>query len=383
MPSQISEVLTGDLQLPAPCYTDQNIHYLETEQLYASGWMAIGFASAYAKNNHAWSIQALGKPLLITSDSNNLLHVFHNVCRHRGHVLLDAKESDVRLLSCPYHAWCYALDGRFIKAPFWGRSARTEPDPEQKSRMGLIPVKFEVWYDIIFVNLSGNAEPFDDYIEPLNKRWSEQRPASQLRCFSDREFSLQGNWKLAAENFLDNYHLPWVHPEIGTPGSIEASLGMDVENLLLSDNIMGFSHPTAGADKGKISVSLPPWPGMNDTEQQRQDLFFIFPNTCLVMEGYYLWSMILFPTAVDQCNEKLALYVVGDDAMENRLDTTRQQLSDLIYKVNSQDERVVKNLQKGRQSDAATLGIYTNLHDQLGRWFHQSVARKLLDASQT
>ena len=154
--------------------------------------------------------------------------------------------------------------------------------------------------------------------------------------------------------------------------------GVGLENLQLSENIIGFSHPTAGADKGKTDMPLPTWPNLGMPEDQRQDLFFVFPNTCLVMEGYYLWSMILLPSSVDALDEKLALYVVGDEAMLPQLDNARTQLADLIYKVNSQDETVVRNLQKGRQSDAASYGVYSDFHDQLGKWFHQSIARKML-----
>jgi phenylpropionate dioxygenase-like ring-hydroxylating dioxygenase large terminal subunit len=243
--------------------------------------------------------------------------------------------------------------------------------------MGLLSVPFDVWNDVVFVNLSGDAESFDDFIAPLRCRWTRHRPENLLRCFSNREFSLRGNWKLAAENFLDNYHLPWIHPEIGS--TIEASLGLEVENLQLSKNIIGFSHPSAGKDKGKTVIPLPTWPGLNSVEAQRQDLFFAFPNICFVMEGYYLWSMILFPTTFNQCDEKLALYVVGDDGMDARFDESREQLGNLIYNINSQDETVIQNLQKGRQSNAASSGVYTNFHDQLGKWFHQAVARKMLN----
>ena len=194
---------------------------------------------------------------------------------------------------------------------------------------------------------------------------------------------LQGNWKLAAENFLDNYHLPWVHPEIGSSAEASLGTGVGLENLLLSENIIGFSHPTAGADKGKTDMPLPAWQKLIEPENQRQDLFFLFPNTCLVMEGYYLWSMILLPGSVASVDEKLALYVVGDEAMESQFESSRNQLARLIYKVNSQDEIAVRNLQKGRQTDAASCGVYSDYHDQLGKWFHQSVARKMLRSANT
>ncbi|MFT5218779.1 MAG: choline monooxygenase [Gammaproteobacteria bacterium] len=376
-------MLSKGQQLPASCYRDAQYHEAELEQIYAAGWMAIGFASAFAGLNQSWSVEVLGKPLLITRDEKNGLHVFENVCRHRGHLLQEENTQSGKVLTCPYHAWCYALDGRFINAPFWDGTENSAPDAAQKSTMGLVPVRFNVCYDLILVNLSaagsGEAESFNDLVAPLQSRWGASRPEEQLRCFSSKRYSLQGNWKLAAENFLDNYHLPWVHPELGS--SMEASIGLEVENLKLSENIIGFSHPTAGADKGKTAVPLPAWPGMNELEAQRQDLFFLFPNVCLVMEGYYLWSMILLPTAVDRFDEQIALYVLGDEAMEPLYETSRKQLSDVIYQINQQDVKVIKNLQQGRQSEAASQGVYTPFHDQLGKWFHQAVAQKMTQTS--
>lgn len=377
MYSRLSEVKAKGRQLPAWCYTDVDHHANEIEEVFESGWMAVGYASDYSKINHAWSISVLGKPLLMTRDAESALHIFHNVCRHRGHVLLDKNDSAGKLLSCPYHAWCYALDGKFVRAPFWDGSESSAPTEHQKSAMGLVRVAHAEWYDIIFVNLLGKVEPFADFIAPLQARWKEDYPSTELHRFSAKNFSVNGNWKLAAENFLDNYHLPWIHPQLNS--SMEAALGLDVENLRLSDNLIGFSHPTAGADKGKTSAPLPSWPGLSAVAAERQELFFVFPNVCLVMEGYYLWSMILFPASVDQCDEKLALYVVGDAAMDSKYDESRNQLSEAIYKINSQDEKVIGNLQLGRQGKAASMGCFNDFHDQLAKWFHQSVAHKLLN----
>ena len=383
MKSEIRElmqsVVDGSVQLPAQSYRDSDYHEFELSTVYENGWMAIGYASEYDKPAKAQSIEVLGHPLLITRDTDNQLHILANVCRHRGHLLLQKDKSSGKLLTCPYHSWCYSLDGKFVKAPYWDGTLNSEPDEKQKADLGLIPIRFEIWYDIIFINLSGSAEAFEKFIAKIDARWSSSRPQSELRCFSRKSYAVPGNWKLAAENFLDNYHLPWVHPEIGS--SVQASLGLEVEEIQLSDNILGFSHASAGDDKGKTEKPLPPWPGMSKIDQSRQDLFFMFPNTCLVMEGYYLWSMILLPGKADYCDEKLALYVIGDQAMDNDFENSRQQLADVIYKINDQDNSVIKNLQAGRFGNATNKGVYNQRHDQLGKCFHQMIANKALATS--
>ena len=44
------------------------------------------------------------------------LHGFYNVCRHRGAKLI-RKNGNYRVLSCPYHRWGYAGDGRLLATP--------------------------------------------------------------------------------------------------------------------------------------------------------------------------------------------------------------------------------------------------------------------------
>jgi len=173
--SSLQKAQDYNYQLPALCYTDQHIFSAEIERLYASGWMSIGFASQYSANNYAWSLDVLGKPLLLTRDSQGILQVFHNVCRHRGHILVDKIKTSGKLLRCPYHSWCYSLDGKFVSAPFWDGSERSAPDAHQKTSMGLIPVEFAIWYDLIFINFSSNAAPFTEFIQPLQDRWSHNR----------------------------------------------------------------------------------------------------------------------------------------------------------------------------------------------------------------
>ncbi len=368
----------SNAQLPSSCYTDSGYHELELNRFFENSWMAIGFASELPRTGMAKSVDVLGKPVLVTRDDQGKFHVFANICRHRGHILVEGECTNKKLLTCPYHAWSYDLKGNFVVAPFWDGTENSSPTSEEKSSMGLISIAFEIWYDIIFVNLSGKAEAFEKHIQELQIRWHQHRPPSLLNCFSQQSYSLNGNWKLVAENFLDNYHLPWIHPEIGD--SIEASLGLEVENQRLSKDIIGCVHPTAGEEKNKIEKPLPCWP--DDTRRHpplslQQDLFFIFPNTCLVMEGNYLWSMILMPTAVDQTDEKIALYVIGNQAMNHEYALSRSQLADIIYRINDQDSQVIKQLQTGRKMHAASCGIFNSRHDQLGKWFHQRISEMM------
>jgi len=156
---RLQQVVDGQRQLPAQSYRDAGYQKVEIRSVYENGWMAIGYASDYSQSNTAHALTVLGHPILITRDNDYQLHIFANVCRHRGHLLLDTSHRNRKILTCPYHAWCYSLDGKFVKAPYWDGSPDSEPDKKQKSALALLTIRFAVWYDIIFVNLSGCAEP--------------------------------------------------------------------------------------------------------------------------------------------------------------------------------------------------------------------------------
>ena len=42
-----------------------------------------------------------------------------------------------------------------------------------KSKVILKEVKTKIWMDIIFVNINSNEIDFDEYIKPLEQRWSK------------------------------------------------------------------------------------------------------------------------------------------------------------------------------------------------------------------
>ena len=76
------------------------------------------------------------------------VRAFANVCRHRGSRLVDGTGGCARRLTCPYHAWTYAADGRLVGVP--QREDYPGLDP---AALGLIPVELEAWHGFLFVRL--------------------------------------------------------------------------------------------------------------------------------------------------------------------------------------------------------------------------------------
>ena len=163
------EVANG---LPNECYT--NINYLahEREKIFFNKWTVVGVANSVPNPGDAKPYNLLGIPLIILRDKDNRIRVFHNVCSHRGFKLLDNPCNLKNVIRCPYHSWSYDFTGKLIATPHIGGLNNHQSQKFDKTKSNLKEVKSKVWMDIIFVNINSNEIEFDEYIKPLEKRWS-------------------------------------------------------------------------------------------------------------------------------------------------------------------------------------------------------------------
>ena len=114
----------------------------------------------------------LGIPLVIVRDRDLNIRIFHNVCSHRGFKLIDKPCTLKNVIRCPYHSWSYDLTGNLVATPHIGGLNIHNSDQFKKNQSKLKEVRSKVWMDIIFVNINSNEIDFEEYIEPLEHRWS-------------------------------------------------------------------------------------------------------------------------------------------------------------------------------------------------------------------
>ncbi|MGI9410844.1 MAG: aromatic ring-hydroxylating oxygenase subunit alpha, partial [Hyphomicrobiaceae bacterium] len=198
-------------RLHSNAYIDPAFWQAECETVLAQNWFLAGFAHEFREPGDAIPVTVAGKPILLVRNSENRVGAFHNVCRHRCLTLVDRPRNVGKLIRCPYHAWAYDLDGSLRASPHFGGMGRNEPDGFDRARNGLVPVRTHVWHDWIFVNLDGNAPPFDDYATPL-VRWLDGIDFTKVKPVAVLDFGeIRANWKLLMENFIEPYHVQFVH----------------------------------------------------------------------------------------------------------------------------------------------------------------------------
>ena len=164
------EVANG---LPNECYTNQDYLAHEKEKIFYNKWTAIGVGSSIPKIGDAKPYNLLGIPLILIRDKNMDVRVFHNVCSHRGFKLLDEACKLKNVIRCPYHSWAYDFNGKLVATPHIGGLNNHQSTNFNKTKSNLKEVKTKLWMDIIFVNINSNELDFDQYIKPLEERWSK------------------------------------------------------------------------------------------------------------------------------------------------------------------------------------------------------------------
>ena len=205
------EAATG---LPNQAYTSASFIEYERDHVLGSSWAGLWFASDLPKNGTVKPVDFMGLPLLIMRNKSDQINVFHNVCSHRGMKLVREEMVVQGALRCHYHSWSYNLDGELKGTPHIGGVGQHKVEGFNHCDHGLKPVRSAVWMDIVFINLSGDAIDFPEYIKPLTDHWHSFLGNTGLdRLISavngkGLQIDIQSNWKLAVENYCESYHLP-------------------------------------------------------------------------------------------------------------------------------------------------------------------------------
>ncbi|MEO1470108.1 MAG: aromatic ring-hydroxylating dioxygenase subunit alpha, partial [Pseudomonadota bacterium] len=288
--------------LPNAFYTDPALAEIEAKAVFFAGWAAIGFAHQAASKGDVFPLDYLGQPLVMARDHEGVLRVFVNVCRHRGMILVDAPGNRPRALRCPYHAWCYELDGRLRTTPHVGGPGQNRHDAIDRARLGLIEVRSAVWMGVVFVNLDGRAPAFDDHAAAARARWAEfERDYTFAGGESAFTLDVACNWKLAVENYCESYHLPWVHPGLNSYSRLEDHY--HIEETGFSGQGTHVYRPLLAEDGRRF----PPIAGLDARWDEAAEYIALYPNVLMGVHKDHAFAIVLEPAGVGRTREHVAI----------------------------------------------------------------------------
>ncbi len=321
--------------LPSKSYTDENFWKKECNTVLSDGWLFVGFVHEFKKPGDVIPLFIADKPILLVKD-NNKINAFHNVCSHRCLKLVDEKKNVGKIIRCPYHSWSYDLEGKLKAAPHIGGIDQHQPKGFNFSDHGLKKIKIHIWHDWIFINFNGKAKKFEEYAKPLIKKFNDI-DLTKLKYGATLDFGkIKTNWKFLIENFIEPYHVQFVHKS--------------TTNQPLKDHYTFVDGICYGSGVDVKEEDVKNSKALSVTSQYLS----LFPN--FIIGTYFPNQVGVYlnvPIAPGITSQKRIIYTTdGKDLGKEEVDMVKN----IWWSVHKEDHEMCERLQEGRSSPASEEG---------------------------
>ena len=336
-----------DMSLPGWLYYNDEFFEAEKRAFLRAAPQIVCHESDIPKPGDWQVLEYLGESVIVMRGDDREIRAFSNVCRHRGSRLVDGNSGCAKVLTCPYHAWSYARDGRLVGVPH-----RQEYPGLQTDKLSLFPVALENWRGFLFVTLEPGVPsvaeimaPYEDEIEPY--RFRELKPLAQVRL---RDRAL--NWKTIADNYSDHLHIPIGHPGLtrlfGRSYRIEAQEFVDKMEGDLVEKV------SENPSERVYQHHLPKVAHLPETHQRKWLYYKLFPNVAFDIYPDQVDFMQFLPISATESVIREISYALPDDRREMK--AVRYLNWRINRRVNAEDTELITRVQLGMQSPAYVAG---------------------------
>jgi choline monooxygenase len=368
-------------------YTSPEFHALELDAVFGRSWVPVCVTEEIAEPGSYVVVDIAGRSLIVCRNRDGELRAHHNVCRHRGTRLCGEERGRVeRFFQCPYHAWAYDLDGECLGTPLFTPEAGIPVDQQgafdmsnvtsfDKADHGLYPARVDSWGCLVFVCLDLEAPSLSEELGDLPKRLAGYRLAEQ-RLLRRVEYEIAANWKLIGENFMEYYHLPWVHPGLVKVSPLKAHHRWQGTGMYV-----GFcTSPIAPSREDEGWHALPALAALNEDDGSSARFVWLFPNLALNALPNHTFLMLTQPTEAGRTQEVTYLLAPAD-SIDRAGDTLEQEVDSLLAfwdEVNREDIAIVERVQEGVSDLAYTGGRMCYRFEESVHRFQNMVIDRML-----
>lgn len=337
--------------LPSRFYLDEAVFDESKSAIFARSWQLAALAGEVANVKPVNMLEGfLDEPILFTKDGETLRCV-SNVCTHRGMILVDGP-CEVTGLRCGYHGKRFALDGSFISMPEFEEALDF---PTEKDDLAKVPSGN--WGQMLFASVDPFA-PLDEFLGDVRRR-TAGIDLTKLKFAGGRDYTVNAHWAVYCENFLEGFHVPYVHPALMKTLDYESYT--TALSRFSSVQMAWEEKPT----EARVARALEP--GSNPFEFGMAAMYFlVFPN---LMLNFYPWGLsvnIVKPVRRDLTTVSYMTFV-GDESKVG------EGAGGDLDRVELEDQEVVHAVQRGLRSRFYDRGRYSPTREQGTHHFHRLV----------
>jgi phenylpropionate dioxygenase-like ring-hydroxylating dioxygenase large terminal subunit len=350
-------------------YTNPEFFELDYDAFFLRRWQFVGHVNDVGEVGDFISHDIGRDNVFVIRGKDDQLRAFKNVCRHRASRILEGQGSCPGVIRCPYHGWTYQMDGSLMAIP------QDEHFPDvDKSQHGLHEIQLEDFHGLLFVRVQGDGPSLAEHFGDMGRFLDMYDVANYVQCAETTTQVWNCNWKVAWDNYLENYHIPIGHPGL---------------HRLLNDTHEGESL-SSGVDYGTFDLRTKP--SNVDVERQYQEMsvhaqaripeeirnkwiqYGVAGNHGLDFypEMFDLFQII--PLAHDKTLIRAAYYGHQDPTPEEQ--EVRRLNIEINDIVNGEDKTLCERVQKGLQTTGYSPGPLSQL--EVGIHYFHNMVRNLV-----
>ncbi len=337
---------------PAEWYRSQEVFDAEQRNVFNVFGELAGEAVMVRAPGTYYVPRNVSTPTVVTRDKEGTLRAFHNVCLHhkvevaRAHVGLSNK------LSCPYHGWTYGLDGKLRGTPH----LKEKPPCLQE---GLQEMGVGVWGPLLFVHPTENVPMVWENHSGIGGHDFEW---GNLTWATNREYTLQCNWKVYVENYLDGgYHVPVLHK------NLTKQLDLSTYKVEVGRNwVLQYVDGGTGDFQGRIG--------------DKALYMWLYPNIMINRYGPWMTTISVIPLSVNETKVSVDYYIEKDYTIGSfELDYNEFVCKSIeaSVQVTEEDIAICESAQRGLNSPVDFRGTYVPKFEKGMYYFHQLIKEAL------
>lgn len=332
--------------IPASAYHCKDTYAHETERIFGRTWSFLCHKNEIKEDN-AYVVRKIGtEDVIVVHQGNEEYAVYINICPHRSAKLVTAVEGNCKgRFVCPYHAWTFNVHGKLIAVPAQEHHLKDMAMDDHR----LVAVKCELWNGLVFANLDPNCSSLAAALGKFPEYLGEySHPIEDMELVTTVIMDVPVNWKIIVENYVEDYHFSFVHPQ-----TLKVFDHKATQTMPTGDNIMVYMPYRQTKPAGPCKY---PWATIGGSPQG-----FIWPTMTIQPAVNHLSIFQIIPLEPEKTVVQIPVYQTPDQTRNWPMNI--DELTENIHTDMEEDFVICREMQRNTHSRHYRIGALSNPHE--------------------